>query len=144
MVGCGTPIVGDPVSFAGKNVWGAAPAYAEHEASFGGKVNTMISVGGVLYGYGALWTSQNASDPVHRSGAGPRHTLVWSSDLGNSWQVAPWSNEVLGSFLNFGQDNAGALAFYRSNGFAVDGTEKTVELGGTELVEIRLRKGFGG
>ena len=32
------------------------------------------------------------------------------------------------------QDNAGALAFYRSNGFVVDGTEKTVELGGTELV----------
>ena len=38
------------------------------------------------------------------------------------------------------QENAGALGFYRSNGFAVDGIEKTVELGGTELVEIRLRK----
>jgi len=42
------------------------------------------------------------------------------------------------------QDNAGALAFYRSNGFVVDGIEKTVELGGAELVEIRLRKGLGG
>lgn len=37
------------------------------------------------------------------------------------------------------QDNAGALAFYRSNGFVVDGIEKTVEFSGTELVEIRLR-----
>jgi ribosomal protein S18 acetylase RimI-like enzyme len=42
------------------------------------------------------------------------------------------------------QDNAGALAFYRSNGFVVDGIEKMVELGGTELVEIRLCKGLGG
>ena len=42
------------------------------------------------------------------------------------------------------RDNTGALAFYRSNGFVVDGIEKTVELGGTELVEIRLRKGLGG
>jgi L-amino acid N-acyltransferase YncA len=38
------------------------------------------------------------------------------------------------------KDNAGALAFYHSNGFVVDGNEKTVELGGTKLVEIRLRK----
>ena len=30
------------------------------------------------------------------------------------------------------------------NGFVVEGIEKTVELGGTELVEIRLRKGLGG
>jgi hypothetical protein len=42
------------------------------------------------------------------------------------------------------QDNAGALAFYRSNGFVVVGIEKTVELGGTELAEIRLRKGLSG
>ena len=42
------------------------------------------------------------------------------------------------------QENAGALAFYRSNGFVVDGLEKTIELGGTELVEIRLRKGLVG
>ena len=40
------------------------------------------------------------------------------------------------------QDNAGGLAFYRSNGFVVDGIEKTVELGGAQLVEIRLRKGL--
>jgi ribosomal protein S18 acetylase RimI-like enzyme len=40
--------------------------------------------------------------------------------------------------------NAGALAFYCSNGFVDDGIEKTIELGGTELVEIRLRKGLGG
>jgi ribosomal protein S18 acetylase RimI-like enzyme len=42
------------------------------------------------------------------------------------------------------QDNAGALAFYRSNGFVVDGIEKTFAVGGVELIEIRLRKGLGG
>lgn len=38
------------------------------------------------------------------------------------------------------RDNAGACAFYRSNGFAVDaGIEQTLRLPGAELVEIRLR-----
>ena len=34
------------------------------------------------------------------------------------------------------QDNGGALAFYRSNGFVVERIQRTIELGGTELVEI--------
>jgi ribosomal protein S18 acetylase RimI-like enzyme len=38
------------------------------------------------------------------------------------------------------QLNTDASAFYRANGFVIDGIEKTIELGGTELVEIRLRK----
>jgi ribosomal protein S18 acetylase RimI-like enzyme len=42
------------------------------------------------------------------------------------------------------KENAEALAFYRSNGFVVDGIEKAIEVGGTELVEIRLRKALGG
>jgi ribosomal protein S18 acetylase RimI-like enzyme len=43
------------------------------------------------------------------------------------------------------KDNTRALAFYRSNGFVDDaGIEKTVEIGETELVEVRLRKGLGG
>ena len=43
------------------------------------------------------------------------------------------------------KDNTGALAFYRSNGFVLDaGVEKTIELGGTDLIEIRLRKRLGG
>ena len=37
-------------------------------------------------------------------------------------------------------DNGRARAFYRSHGFALDaGIEKMVELGGAELLEIRLR-----
>jgi ribosomal protein S18 acetylase RimI-like enzyme len=41
--------------------------------------------------------------------------------------------------------NARAMRFYHSNGFVVEvGSEKTLELGGAELVEIRLRKHIGG
>jgi len=42
------------------------------------------------------------------------------------------------------KENAGALRFYRAIGFVVDpGIEKTVELGGAALIEIRLRKQLG-
>lgn len=105
----GVPTTADPASFTGKNVWGAAPEYAEHQATFGGKVGTMISVDGTLYAYGNLWTQSVTADPVHSGETGPVHTLLWSRDLGNSWQIAPWQSDMLGDFLNFGQDNAGAL-----------------------------------
>jgi hypothetical protein len=43
------------------------------------------------------------------------------------------------------KDNARALAFYHSSGFVIDaGAEKTDELGGAALVEVRLRKALGG
>lgn len=43
------------------------------------------------------------------------------------------------------RDNIPALAFYRSNGFVADAdVEKTVVIGGTELVEVRLRRKLSG
>jgi ribosomal protein S18 acetylase RimI-like enzyme len=40
--------------------------------------------------------------------------------------------------------NAGAIAFYRSIGLAIEsGSEKTISEAGAELVEVRLRKRFG-
>ncbi|HEY3785292.1 MAG TPA: hypothetical protein VGL55_08440 [Steroidobacteraceae bacterium] len=104
----GTPTAQNPGAFTARNVWGDAPRYAENEATFGGKVWTMISVDGILYAYGHLWTQDNTADPVHHGGEGPLSTLLWSSDLGKSWQLAPWTHRELGSFLNFGQDGAGA------------------------------------
>jgi hypothetical protein len=104
----GLPAVADSASVVGKNVWGAAPEYAERQASFGGKVATMIGVDGALYAFGGFWTRQNTANPVHHSGSGPLHTLIWSTDLGATWQMAPWESDQLGSFLNFGPDNAGA------------------------------------
>lgn len=104
----GIPSSENPNGFRGKNVWGAAPKYAEHPATFGGKVATMISVDGTLYAFGALWTEGNTADPVHRSEAGPVKTLIWSKDLGATWEMAPWESEQWGSFLNFGRDNSGA------------------------------------
>ncbi|MEP6546195.1 MAG: hypothetical protein ABJD53_01915 [Gammaproteobacteria bacterium] len=105
----GFPDPNNPRGFFGRNVWGAAPDYAESAASFGGKVDTMISVNGVLYAYGALWTTDNTSDPIRHSGAGPLRTLIWSTDLGHTWRRAPWAGGPLGTFLNFGQDNRGSL-----------------------------------
>ena len=43
------------------------------------------------------------------------------------------------------KSNTPAIAFYESSGFVVEaGREKTIECGGAELVEIRLRKRLGG
>ncbi len=76
-------------------------------------------------------------DPNHwRRGVGQR---LWD-EVENQLRGSGFSDVTLWVF----QHNAGAQAFYRSNGFVVDGTEKTVELGGTELIEIRLRKRLGG
>jgi hypothetical protein len=109
----GTPAVGDPASFAGRNVWGQAPAFAENQATFGGKVDDLISVGGVLYGQGGLWTTANCncSDPTIKSGDNPtQFTLTWSSDLGKTWQIAPWTSSTQsGSSLQFGPDYRGAF-----------------------------------
>ena len=119
----GTPAAGNTASFAGTNIWGRAPAHAKYPATFGGKVSEMFSVDGVLYGEGALWTAANCgcSDPTDKSGSNQNdHTLVWSSDLGKSWKIAPWKTATsFGSFLQFGKDYQGAadpdhLYFYYS------------------------------
>jgi hypothetical protein len=106
-------ITGFPVTpLAAKNVWGAPP-YAEHEATFGGKVLSLISIDGVLYAIGGFWTSDDVPVPTQRGDIGPFLSLAWSSDLGASWQMASWSTPSnLGTFLNFGRDNAGAIDSY--------------------------------
>jgi ribosomal protein S18 acetylase RimI-like enzyme len=76
-------------------------------------------------------------DPKHwRRGVGQR---LWS-EIEDQLRRSGFADVTLWVL----RDNAGALAFYRSNGFVVDGLEKPIELGGTELVEIRLRKALGG
>lgn len=83
----------------------------------------MFAVDGVLYGEAAPWTAANCGcgDPTAKSGSNQNdHTLVWSSDLGKSWTVAPWKTATsFGSFLQFGKDYQGAadpdhLYFYYS------------------------------
>jgi hypothetical protein len=104
----GSPDAHGSLEYSGKNVWGTLP-YAEHPATFGGKIVSMISVDGTLYAIGSLWTAANSSEPLRTGESGPLHTLVWSSDLGAHWTIAPWSTpSSLGTFLNFGRDNAGA------------------------------------
>jgi hypothetical protein len=117
----GKPAADGSLSFSGKNVWGSLP-YAEHPATFGGKVVSLISVDGILYATGSLWTSRDTANPTLKSESGPLRTLIWSADFGASWQLAPWSSPAgLGSFLNFGRDNAGALDDYVYLYFGRDG-----------------------
>ena len=108
----GIPVAPRTSGFSGKNVWGAPP-YAENSATFGGKVVSLVSIDGVLYAIGGFWTAQNTPDPVQRSEAGPFYSIAWSADLGKSWQTALWAMpSMLGTFLNFGRDNAGAIDSY--------------------------------
>jgi hypothetical protein len=57
------------------------------------------------------------------------NTLAWSTDLGKSWHIAPWSlASFLGYFLNLGRDNAGALDDYVYLYYARNGDEHSVYL----------------
>ncbi|HET9390588.1 MAG TPA: hypothetical protein VFO44_13140 [Steroidobacteraceae bacterium] len=108
----GVPVAGSVGSYSGQNIWGAAPNYAQSPATFGGKVGDLISVHGVLYAHGGLWTASNCdcSDPIHKPGDNStERTLAWSRDLGKSWQIAPWTtSRDLGASLQFGRDYSGA------------------------------------
>ncbi|HTT02805.1 MAG TPA: LamG-like jellyroll fold domain-containing protein [Steroidobacteraceae bacterium] len=108
----GMPAGGDPDSYQGENLWGDAPQFALSQATFGGKVDDLISVGGVLYGQGGLWTAANCgcSNPVAKGSDNPtQRTITWSRDLGRSWQIAPWSSVTdEGTSLQFGPDYSGA------------------------------------
>ena len=108
----GSPRSSEPSSFQGRNLWGMPP-YADYRATFGGKVGSLVAVDGVIYGAGSLWTRQNAKDPVATWEAGTLERLIWSYDLGRTWQVAPWApGDDLGSFLQFGRDRANAPGGY--------------------------------
>src|SRR5581483_9356806 len=104
----GIPAPGTPDSMIGENIWGDAPRFAQVPATFGGKIDDLISVRGILYGHGGLWTQANCgcADPTTRSGDNPtERTLIWSSNLGRSWTIAPWTvTSDLGSTLQAGQD----------------------------------------
>lgn len=108
----GMPESDNPESYRGTNLWGKPPA-AEHLATFGGKVGSVIAVDGVLYATGGFFTTAHLADPVSGYGVGPYLSMAWSSDLGKTWQLAPWSGtDALGSFLNFGKDNEHARDDY--------------------------------
>jgi hypothetical protein len=109
----GSPDTADAGTLHGKNVWGRAPRFAAAQATFGGKVVDIISINGVLYAQGGLWTTTNChcADPTAKSEANAvARSFAWSYDLGKTWQHADWSlPSDLGSTLQFGQDYAGAF-----------------------------------
>ncbi len=57
--------------------------------------------------------AEHAGSCATERGADPFHTIAWSADLGKNWQTALWATpSMLGTFLNFGRDNAGAIDSY--------------------------------
>lgn len=113
-------ITGSPPAVTGKNVWGAAPTYAENLATFAGKPHSMISVGGTLYCWFSSYYNDRAGNPA-LGGPNPNpaeERLAWSTDLGKTWTKSTWKvvqnpgQTMPGSFLNFGKDNAGARDQY--------------------------------
>ena len=107
----GTPVAGDRTSYVGKNVWGQAPAYAESQARFGGKIDAVVAIDGVLYAQGSVWTSANCHcrDPTQKNDDNPlQPAFMWSTDLAKTWHIAPW-DDAFGSPLQFGQDYRGSL-----------------------------------
>lgn len=97
-------IEGFPDNVEGYNVWGGKNP--ENVAGFGGKCAGMLSVDGILYG----WINTQNGFP-------PDYKLAWSSDLGATWELSTWVFPKTGTFfpstfLNFGQDYAGARDRY--------------------------------
>lgn len=103
-------IEGSPDRFQGINIWGGKNA--ERPATFGGKVGAILSVDGTLYAVGGVWSGENSL----KTWSSPKVShLLWSTDLGKTWQVSEWTfadakSPEFGpkSFLNFGKDYAGA------------------------------------
>ena len=103
-------IAGSPPDLTTENVWGGKDA--AHPAQFGGKVDALLSVSGVLYALGGVWPGA----PGLRTWSSPHeHRLLWSADLGATWKTADWAFATAAApefcptvFLNFGRDYEGA------------------------------------
>jgi hypothetical protein len=109
----GTPVAGSGSSYSGIGIWGDSPTYAKNAATFGGKPGSLVALGGVLYDSGGYWTSANCpapctGGPVHHYGSGHSPSqLAYSNDQSRTWTILSFT--LNSSFLQFGQDNQGAL-----------------------------------
>lgn len=97
-------IKGVPQNFLTENLWGGKDT--KSQAQFRGKSAGMISINGILY----AWINMQNKTP-------PDEQLIWSEDLGLTWQKANWSFDGEGpffavAFLNFGKDYADAKDQY--------------------------------
>jgi hypothetical protein len=104
-------ISGVPPDVLGANVWGDHKnGFAKHQATFGGKPVSMLSVDGVLYAFITSW----GAFPGRPNPNPPYAHLAWSPDAGATWTQSPWKltqspgHFYGGTFVNFGRDYAGA------------------------------------
>lgn len=104
-------MTGMPPDVVGANVWGdRRHGFARHQATFGGKPVSMLSVDCVLYAYVTSWGAY----PGKPNPNPPESRLAWSADAGASWTQSHWKltqsagHFYGGTFINFGRDNAAA------------------------------------
>ncbi len=104
-------ISGMPPDVHGINVWGDQKhGFAQHQATFGGKPVSLLSVDGVLYAFVTSW----GVFPGKPKPNPPYARLAWSSDAGATWIPSDWKLTQSpgqfygGTFINFGRDYAGA------------------------------------
>lgn len=119
-------ITGAPPSLVGTNLWGNAThdstntAPAQHQATFCGKPESIVSAAGALYAWVGSSYNDNASDNP-RCAANPSTSeahLAISKDHGASWTepglkfVENSGAFVWNHFVQFGKENAGAPGGY--------------------------------
>jgi hypothetical protein len=109
-------MTGTPPSLTGTNLWGSSPSFAQNPATFCGKPEGTISVGGTIY----VWVGSSFNDSANdffRCAANPSPTqtrLASSTDGGKhfteaSFVIAHTPGAIHpNAFINFGRDNAGA------------------------------------
>lgn len=100
-------VEGDAGAYQGHNVWGHADN-SEVQATYEGKSYGILSIDGALY----MWIAPGSGADGYTS-----QTVLRSDDHGHSWTAAPWAfydsdAVVLPTFLQFGQDYAGARDSY--------------------------------
>ena len=99
-------IEGDSTNYRGINIWGGKNA--RNPAQFGGKSYGILSTGGILY----MWVSPGSDAKNYEEAR-----LAVSNNHGTTWTSVDWAftqseKIVLPTFLQFGQDYAGARDGY--------------------------------
>ena len=150
-------VSGMPPDVIGRNVWGDRKGgFAQHQATFGGKPVSMLSVDGVLYAFITSW----GAFPGRPNPNPPESRLAWSADGGASWTQSKWKLRQSpgefygGTFVNYGRDYAaapdafvyiyGAITGRRGAILARVGKDKIKDIGTYEFFAGAVSAGYGG
>jgi hypothetical protein len=104
-------VSGEPPNVRGVNVWGDHKnGFALHQATFGGKPVSLLSVNGTLYAFITSW----GRNPGKPNPIPAESQLAWSTDSSATWKLSDWKLTQTdgtfygGTFANYGRDYADA------------------------------------